>query len=96
MNSKDELSPMDSCTAGRLRGALGKVQTNSIKEGESALSKNGVIWLGHPALGDDEWKVGDPEHPLNTADFWMRGSRPNLKVNVGWDDGEANKNTESG
>jgi len=75
---------------------MGKLQSNTNREGESPLSKNGIIWLGHIALGDDAWKVGDPEAPLNTADFWVRGSRPDLKFTVGCDERESNKSTEGG
>jgi hypothetical protein len=73
-------------TAGILRGVLEELRANPNREGESPLSKDGVLWLGHAALGDDEWKVGEAERPLNTADFWVRASRPNLKLNVACDE----------
>ena len=91
-----EYKALVSSTAGLLRGVMGKLQSNTNREGESILSKNGIVWLGHIALGDDAWRVGDPEAPLNTADFWVMGSRPGLKFTVGCDERESNKDTGGG
>jgi hypothetical protein len=85
-----------SSTAGLLRSALVKLQANPDRGGESPLSKNGIVWLGHAALGDDAWQVENPELPLNMKDFWLRGSRPDLKVNVHWSDCESNRNGKGG
>jgi len=83
-----------SSTAGQLRGLLGKVQANPTRTGDSPLSRDGVIWVGHSALWDDARQVTDPGRPLSTKDLWLRASRPNLKVNVSASGGEQNGNSK--
>jgi hypothetical protein len=84
-----EYKTLVSATTLLVRGVLAQLQSVPKREGESPQSKNGIVWLGHTGLAEDEWRSRDPEHPLNTADFWIRGSRPNLKLEVAWGDRES-------
>ena len=65
-----------------LRLTSEKLRLNSQREGNSPLSRDGMIWFGQAALTDDSWQVKDPNKPIDLRDFYLRGSRPNLKLDV--------------
>ncbi len=65
-----------------LRETSEKLRLNSQREGNSPLSRDGMIWFGHAALTDNSWQVRDPNKPIDLRDFYLRGSRPNLKLDV--------------
>jgi hypothetical protein len=58
------------------------LKLNPKREGNSPLSRDGIIWMGHVALSDDTWQVKDPSQPLDLRDFYLMASRPNLKFDV--------------
>jgi hypothetical protein len=58
------------------------LKRNPKREGNSPLSRDGIIWMGHTALSDDTWRVKDPNRPLDSGDFYLMASRPNLKIDI--------------
>lgn len=76
-----------------LRDVFENLRANPSREGDSPLSRDGIIWMGHTALSDDTWQVNDANKPLDLQDFYLRASRPNLKINfsINGEDSEESK-----
>ncbi len=83
----DEYKTLFSSVIGALRELFENLKSNPKREGNSPLSKDGIIWMGHIALSDDAWQVRDPNQPLDLRDFYLMASRPNLKLDVNWSTG---------
>lgn len=75
------------------------LKSNPNREGKSPLSRDGIIWMGHNGLSDEEWRVKNLAQPLDLRDFYLVASRPNLKLDIEFnetDNGETGVNAKSG
>jgi hypothetical protein len=78
-----------------LRDVFENLKANPNREGDSPLSRDGIIWMGHTALTDDAWQVRDSDRPLDLWDFYLRASRPNLKMNINIPGEDSDENKEA-